>query len=175
MSQPNSPFRSLPWPLAELRGAIRYVRIQSALRRAKLRGTSTFEYGEHVSLGKGADIRPPHYIILGHHVSLGKNFTCEVDTRVGNHVLISSNVSFIGGHHPFDDPSVTIYEAPRKEDDVIEIGNDVFVGFGSTIIGSATIGDGCVIGARSVVSKDLPPYTICAGVPAKPIRARYAS
>jgi acetyltransferase-like isoleucine patch superfamily enzyme len=173
MSQENSPFRTHPFPFGYLRAAIRYLRLQRALQRAKLRGPARFTYGDETSLAKNADIRSPHFFELGHHVSFGKNFTCEVDMRIGNHVLISSNVSIIGNHHPFDDSSVTIYNAPRNEGDVVEIGSDVFIGFGAIIVGTSRIGDGCVIGAGSVVVKDLPAFTVCAGVPAKPIRPRY--
>jgi acetyltransferase-like isoleucine patch superfamily enzyme len=92
---------------------------------------------------------------------------------VGNHVLISSNVSIIGNDHPFTDRSVTVYDAPRLDDSSVEIGSDVLIGFGTIIVGSVSIGDGCVVGAGSVVVRDLPRYTVCAGVPAKPLRPRY--
>jgi acetyltransferase-like isoleucine patch superfamily enzyme len=134
---------------------------------------ANFVYQEPVSLAGGADIRSPHFAELGHHLSIGKNFTCEVDVRVGNHVLISSNVSFIGRDHPFDDPATTVYEAARTNDSLVEVGSDVLIGFGTIVVGSVKIGDGCIIGAGSVVVRDLPPYTICAGVPAKPIKPRF--
>lgn len=173
MPQENSPFRKQPWPLGQIRTAIRSARLRRAVLRAKVRGPKRFTYDTEIILAKNADIRSPHFFELGHHVSFGKNFTCEVDLRTGNHILISSNVTIIGNHHPFDDRSVTIYEAPRYEEDVVQLGSDVFVGFGATIVGNVTIGDGCVIGAGSVVVRDLPAYTVCAGVPAKPIRPRY--
>ena len=53
------------------------------------------------------------------------------------------------------------------------IGNDVWIGNGAIIINGVTIGDGAVIGAGAVVAKDVPPYTIVAGVPAKPIKKRF--
>jgi acetyltransferase-like isoleucine patch superfamily enzyme len=134
---------------------------------------SRLEHGEFVSLARGADIRSPHFAKLGHHVSIGKNFTCEVDLRVGDFVLISSNVSIIGRDHPFDDPSVTVYEAARLDTSVVEVGSDVLIGFGSILVGTVRIGDGCIVGAGSVVTRDLPPFTVCAGVPAKPIKPRY--
>jgi acetyltransferase-like isoleucine patch superfamily enzyme len=110
---------------------------------------------------------------LGHHISFGKNFTCEVDVHIGDHVLVSSNVSFIGRDHPFEDSAVTVYEATRLDDTVIEIGSDVLIGFGTIVVGPSKIGDGCIVGAGSVVVGDLPPSTVCVGVPAKPVRQRY--
>ena len=55
----------------------------------------------------------------------------------------------------------------------IVIGNDVWIGYEAVIMAGVTIGDGAVIGARAVVTKDVPPYTIVGGVPARPIRLRF--
>jgi virginiamycin A acetyltransferase len=56
----------------------------------------------------------------------------------------------------------------------IVLGNDVWVGYEAVILSGVTIGDGAVIGARAVVTKDVPPYTIVGGVPARPIRKRFS-
>lgn len=55
----------------------------------------------------------------------------------------------------------------------IVIGNDVWIGYEAVILSGVTIGDGAIIGARAVVTKDVAPYTIVGGVPAKPIRKRF--
>ena len=55
----------------------------------------------------------------------------------------------------------------------IVVGNDVWIGYEAVILAGVTIGDGAIIGARAVVTKDVPPYTIVGGVPAKPIRKRF--
>ena len=55
----------------------------------------------------------------------------------------------------------------------IVLGNDVWTGFESVIMSGVTIGDGAIIGARAVVTKDVPPYTIVGGAPARPIRKRF--
>lgn len=55
----------------------------------------------------------------------------------------------------------------------IIIGNDVWIGFETVILAGVTIGDGAIIGTRAVVTKNVPPYTIVGGVPAKPIRKRF--
>lgn len=55
----------------------------------------------------------------------------------------------------------------------IIIGNDVWIGFEALILAGVSIGDGAIIGSRAVVTKDVPPYTIAAGVPARPIRKRF--
>ncbi len=56
----------------------------------------------------------------------------------------------------------------------IVIGNDVWIGYEAVIMAGVTIGDGAIIGARAVVTKDVPPYMIVGGVPAKPIRKRFS-
>lgn len=55
----------------------------------------------------------------------------------------------------------------------IMIGNDVWIGYEAVILAGVTIGDGAIIGTRAVVMKDVPPYTIVGGVPAKPIKKRF--
>ena len=55
----------------------------------------------------------------------------------------------------------------------IVIGNDVWIGYEAVIMSGVTIGDGAIIGTRAVVTKDVPPYTIVGGVPAKRIRKRF--
>lgn len=56
----------------------------------------------------------------------------------------------------------------------IVIGNDVWIGYEAVVMAGVTIGDGAIIGARAVVTKDVPPYTIVGGVPARKIRRRFS-
>ena len=56
----------------------------------------------------------------------------------------------------------------------IVIGNDVWIGYEAVVLSGVTIGDGAIIGTRAVVTKDVPPYTIVGGIPAKPIRKRFS-
>ena len=55
----------------------------------------------------------------------------------------------------------------------IVLGNDVWIGYEAVIMAGVTIGDGAIIGARAAVTKDVPPYTVAGGIPAKPIKKRY--
>ena len=65
-----------------------------------------------------------------------------------------------------------ITDAWDNKGDIV-IGNDVWIGYEAVIMSGVTIGDGAIIGARAVVTKDVPPYTIVGGVPAKHIRKRF--
>ncbi|MDE1896037.1 MAG: CatB-related O-acetyltransferase [Rhodospirillales bacterium] len=111
----------------------------------------------------------------------------SANLHIGRYCSIAEEVLiFPGGNHRSD--WVTTYpfshingwEAahqikghPSTRGDII-IGNDVWVGFGSLILSGVTIGDGAVIGARSVVTKSVPPYAIVAGNPAKIMRYRFS-
>ena len=66
-----------------------------------------------------------------------------------------------------------ITSAWDNKGDII-IGNDVWIGYEAVILSGVTIGDGAIIGTRAVVTKDVPPYTIAGGVPAKTIRKRFS-
>lgn len=102
---------------------------------------------------------------------------------IGDYCSIAVEVGiFLGGeHHP---EWVSTYpfgalwrehdhpDQPKSRGDVV-IGNDVWIGRGATIMSGVTIGDGAVIGARALVVKDVPPYGIVGGNPAKLIRHRF--
>lgn len=66
-----------------------------------------------------------------------------------------------------------VAEAWDNKGDIV-IGNDVWIGYEAVILAGVTVGDGAVIGARAVVTKDVPPYTIVGGILAKPIRKRFS-
>ncbi|SEP21163.1 CatB-related O-acetyltransferase [Propionispora vibrioides] len=106
---------------------------------------------------------------------------------IGKYCSIAHGTKFIftAAHHTlhslstypfelFDDWSHAgfVTEAWDNKGDIV-IGNDVWIGYEAFIMSGVHIGDGAIIGARAVVTKDVPPYTVVGGVPAKPIRKRY--
>jgi len=103
---------------------------------------------------------------------------------IGNYVSIADNVYFIlGGNHPissftnFPLNSKLIVLSPEKDSKTkgpIIIEDDVWIGFGSTILSGVTIGKGAIIAAGSVVVKNVPPFAIVAGNPAKVIKFRFS-
>ncbi len=118
-----------------------------------------------------------HYPINQERLIIGKFCSIACGAKFmftsGNHALCSL-ATFPFGIFT-DDWSVPFPEMTKTWDnrgDII-IGNDVWIGFEAIITQGVTIGDGAIIATRAVVTKDVPPYTIVGGVPAKPIRKRF--
>lgn len=103
--------------------------------------------------------------------------------RIGNYCSIAPEVTFLtGGEHscntistyPFKSRLFHTYVDTLTKGDIC-IDDDVWIGYGATILSGVHIGQGAVIAAEAVVTKDVPPYAIVGGVPAKVIRYRFAS
>ena len=90
--------------------------------------------------------------------------------RIGRDVLFGPGVSVIASNHGIERGEPIRLQAWSDRD--ITIGDDVWIGAHSVVRAGVTIGDGCVVGAGAVVTRDLPPYTVCAGVPARVLSLR---
>ena len=118
-----------------------------------------------------------HYPVNGDRLRIGRFCSIACGAKFlftsGNHAMRSLST------YPFPiffaewglDPK-DIRSAWDNKGDIV-IGNDVWIGYEAVILSGVTVGDGAVIGARAVVTKDVPPYTVVGGVPAKPIRKRF--
>lgn len=110
----------------------------------------------------------------GMKVAIGRgtviNYGCLLYTTggliIGEHVSISSGVWLVTGTHDMNDP---LFPANYKP---IVIGNYVWIGVRATILAGVTIGEGAVVMAGAVVSRDVPPYAVVGGVPAKFVTRR---
>lgn len=118
-----------------------------------------------------------HYPINHERLSIGKFCSIACGAKFlfnsANHSLRSlSTYTF-----PifFEEWNLDVERIPEAWDNRgdITVGNDVWIGYEALILAGVTIGDGAVVGARAVVTRDVPPYTIVGGVPARPIRRRF--
>lgn len=102
---------------------------------------------------------------------------CLVGPKVelGQYVMIAACVAFVGDDHRFDRPGVPIIFAGRPELRPTVLESDVWIGHGAIIMAGVRIGRGAIVAAGAVVSKDVPPYEIWGGVPARKIRKRFAA
>lgn len=122
---------------------------------------------------------------MGRYSYMGaSNSLSNVD--IGSFCSIASYCAIGGGSHPtgFVSSSPVFLEGgnifnkhyselPFKDSEKVTIGNDVWIGEGCFVNAGITIGDGAIVGAHSVVTKDVPPYSIVAGAPARLIRYRF--
>lgn len=116
---------------------------------------------------------PNHDITLGDRVQFGPYCDVQCGLEVGDSVLFAPHVAIVGRNdHQIDLPDTLIWDSPRGEDKKVRIGSDCWVGYGAIILSGVTIGDGAVVAAGSVVTKDVPSKAVVAGCPAKVVRYR---
>ena len=118
-----------------------------------------------------------HYPVNGDRLKIGKFCSIACGAKFlftsANHALGSlSTYPFPIFFEEWGLDAKDIRQAWDKRGDIV-IGNDVWIGFEAVILSGVTVGDGAIIGSRAVVTKDVPPYTIVGGAPARPIRRRF--
>lgn len=131
-------------------------------------------------IGKGVEIMGGVRIMGPQNVEIGNDVLINLDTKIagqrgvkiGNHVSIGFNVNLVTQNHAYQDPSIPIknqgyFGGP------ITIEDDVWLGANVVILPGVTVKKGSIVGANSVVSKDVEPYTIVGGIPAKLIKKRF--
>lgn len=144
-----------------------FIRFKIRQRWIKTNGMTRISGSVHLN-------SPNKYIVFGHHVQLGPFCRVSADVHFGNYVLCAANVSFIGrNEHSYNHIGIPIWKSPRGKDGRTIVGNDVWIGHGAIILAGVKIGDGSIIAAGSVVTKDVPPATIVGGNPAKVIKNRF--
>lgn len=119
----------------------------------------------------GNDISPD--LRTGAHTYLGRRCWIGPRVTVGRYVMFASEVMVLGGDHRFDLPGVPMMCSGRPEMPETSIGDDVWIGYRAVIMAGVTIGRGAIVAAQAVVTRDVPPYAIVAGVPAKVIGHRF--
>lgn len=116
-----------------------------------------FSRGENIELGDGVLVN--RYAMLDDRASL----------IVGDYTMLAAGITIETHTHPFDDFSKPIAYSGRSGRPVV-VGRNSVVGYNAVVMAGVTLGERCIVAANSVVTKDVPDYTVVGGVPAKPIK-----
>ena len=137
--------------------------------------------GNRVTIGKYAIIRPSNIYggPIGEGLTMGDNSNigpynyigCSGKIVIGNNVMLAPRVSIYAENHVFDHPELLIRDQGVEKKEVI-IEDDCWIAANSIILAGVTIGQGSVVAAGSVVTENVPAYSVVAGVPAKFIKSR---
>ena len=150
---------------------------------AEIQGISKFKIsiGNNVTIGKLASIRPSDYYLrnLGDGLDIGDNSNigaysyigCSGKIEIGKNVMISPRVSMYAENHNFSaiDSAMKDQGVTREK---IKIEDNCWIAANSVILAGITIGEGSIVSAGSIVTKNVPPFSIVGGVPAKVIKIR---
>ena len=143
-----------------------------------------FIIGSNFHAGKNVVLWAKNEIIIGDNFYIGRYSQIECDVKIGNNVIMGNNVALVGKYdHHYEQVGVPIRLATQIRDSSyswkglsskVIIEDDVWVGYGSIIMSGVKIGRGSIIAAGSVVTKDVEPYFIVGGNPAKFIKKRFS-
>ena len=144
--------------------------------RIGISGFSAIRIAEETSIMSGSYLyaNDDGYLQIGSHCSLNHNVLLGAsggEIIIGNDVLIGPNTVLRASDHQFSDVEMLIRLQGHRRGRIV-IGNNVWLAANVTVTSDVKIGDGCVVGAGSVVTCDLPTMSICVGNPARPIRSR---
>lgn len=121
----------------------------------------------------GTYLSYPENVHIGYNVFLNRNvyIVAPCAIRIGDHVMVGPNTVINSGSHKYKNKSVLIRDQGHEIAPIF-IGDDVWLGANVYISPGVTIGAGAVVGANSAVTRDVDPYSVVAGAPARPIGAR---
>ena len=108
-------------------------------------------------------------VVIGDHTRIGLHNTIIGPVAIGSHVNLAQGITVTALNHNFEAPERRIDEQGVSTQQVI-IGDDIWIGANAVVLPGVTIGNHCVIAAGAVVTKDVPPHSLVAGVPAKIIK-----
>lgn len=140
------------------------------IRRAVCKGMLD-SCGSNVNIEHGAFFASGRGIKIGDNSGLGLNCRVSGPLEIGNDVMMGPNVMIFTQNHETENLAkpMQLQTAPKKG---VKIGNDVWIGAGVIILPGVTVGNGCILAAGAVVTKDVPDYAVVGGNPAKVIKYR---
>jgi len=134
--------------------------------------------GKNNRLGPNGRFLHPEEIFLGDNIYIAPNFHISArNLKFGSNIIIGPNLLLECDDHVFKNVGKTIWATFTEERILgsVTIEDDVWIGGNVTILKNVIIGEGCIIGAASVVTRSLPPYSICVGSPCRPIKIRFTT
>lgn len=157
-------------------------RLLSWIRLKKV--SSIKSCGVDIHIGSGFIAWAVDSIKIGDGVYIGKDVIIETNATIGNHCLIANRVMLVGRHdHDFTAIGTPVRFSPwigsrlsdsQFKDERVIIGDDVWIGAGAILLSGVTIGNGAIVAAGSIVTKDIPENSIYAGNPARFIKNRFS-
>lgn len=143
-----------------------------------------YEIGNNFHAGRGVVLWAKRNIHIGNNFYIGRYSQIECDATIGHDVILGNYVALVGRYdHHYQQVGVATRLASQIRDpdyswnglgSQVTIGNDVWIGYGAIVLSGVNIGDGSIVAAGAVVTKDVAPYTIVGGNPAKRIADRFA-
>ena len=177
--------KALDWLIMNQRDARPrwYVRLLAPLYQHRGRGSKIYRSVRmdtppyrHFSLGQKSVIESYSCInnavgdvVIGDHTRIGLHNTIIGPVTIGSHVNLAQGITVTALNHNFEAPERRIDEQGVSTQQVT-IGDDIWIGANAVVLPGVTIGNHCVIAAGAVVTKDVPPHSLVAGVPAKIIK-----
>lgn len=129
------------------------------------------KFGENIRFSSGVYIGNGADIEIGNECQVNENARLS-NVKLGNFVMVAPQVVFLSEMHKTDSLEVPMVRQGKRKFPATLVKDDVWIGFGAIIMPGIQIGTGSIIGAGAVVTKDVPDYTVVAGVPAKVIKHR---
>jgi maltose O-acetyltransferase len=128
--------------------------------------------GRNINIEKGAYFGDGSQIEIGDNSGIGINCRVCGPVKIGNNVMMGPEVIVLTVSHKSDRTDIPMREQGHIEPEPVTIGDDVWIGTRVIIMPGITVGKGAIIGAASVVTKDVPEYSIVCGNPARVIKSR---
>ncbi len=142
-----------------------------------------YSFGRNVYIGRAVYMWAKNGIVIGDNFYIGKYSQIECDAEIGDNVMFANRVALVGRHdHDFSEigTPTRLSTSIRHKNytgrglyEKVVIEDDVWIGYGSVILSGVAVGQGSIVAAGSVVTKNVEPFTIYAGNPAHKIRDRF--
>lgn len=149
-------------PLGKISKKIRYSLVKRIFKKC----------GNNVNVEQGAYFQNGFDIEIGDNSGIGINAQLPNNVIIGSNVLMGPDVMIFSGSHRYTRKEILIREQGNEDSKQVIIEDDVWIGARSIILGGIRISKGAVIGAGSVVTKNVESFAVVAGVPAKEIKRR---